>query len=84
MLNLGFKRIHGNCVFEEGWTEKEAKILYEQMKKIADYLLQNDLEDKCYISLFSETDFIPLEDSDNENWCGGTGKMISVDHNGVF
>ena len=28
MLNLGFKRIHGNCVFEEGWTEKEAKILY--------------------------------------------------------
>ena len=84
MLNLGFKRIQGNCVFEEGWTEKEAKILYEQMKKISDYLLQNDLEDKCYISLFSETDFIPLEDSDNENWCGGTGKMISVDHNGVF
>ena len=56
------------------------------MKKISDYLFENDLEDKCYISIFNKDNFCPLEDTEdnNKNWCGGTGEMIAVDYKGDF
>lgn len=86
MLSLGFVHINANCVFEEGWELKDAKILYQQMKKVSDYLFENDLEDKCYISMFNKDNFCPLEDTEdnNKNWCGGTGEMIAVDYKGDF
>ena len=86
MIELGFKHINANCVFEEGWSTKDAQTLYEQMKLISDYILDNDLEDKVNISLYNERNFAPMNDSeeDNRNWCGGTSAMIAVDYKGDF
>ena len=84
MLSLGYKHVFANCVFEEGWTTEHGKILYEEMKEISDYILENDLEDACSVSLFSEDDFTPLPADDTKNWCGGTGRMLAVDHTGNF
>lgn len=83
-IELGFKDIHANCVFEEGWTYDHAKIYYQELKNIADYILDNDLVPKIAFVIFRENNFRPLDPSEDRNWCGGTGAMLSCDPDGVL
>lgn len=82
LIEDGYEEINLNCVYEEGWTEKDATILYQQLKQVADYMYEHDLFDKIYLSIFSDTFFKPKNEDDLDNWCGGTGKMIAVDYKG--
>ena len=82
LIDQGYDEIFLNCVFEKGWTEEHATILYNQLKELADYLIDNDLTDKIYIAMFEPRFFQPKAPTDSENWCGGNGKMISVDWKG--
>jgi radical SAM peptide maturase (CXXX-repeat target family) len=79
-MQKGAKIIHANCVFEEGWTYEHATILYNELKKVADYKLEHYPD--VYISLFEEDMFEPMPENDNQNWCGGTGKMLACDPDG--
>ena len=78
--NLNYTIIHSNCIFEEGWNEEHALIFYEELKKVGDYILDNDLENDTYISLFDDKDFQfkKLDESDNGNFCGTTGSMVAI------
>ena len=76
----GYEEINANCVYEKGWTIEHAKELYKQMKLYADYIIENDLN--VYCSLFEEQFFRPKKPGDDENWCGGTGSMLSCDPDG--
>lgn len=78
----GFTSIFANCVFEEGWTNEHAIIYYKELKKLANYLLDNNLVNDYYISLFEYNNFHPLREEINNNWCGGDGSMLSIDPNG--
>lgn len=78
----GYTVIHLNCVYEEGWTVEHARILYEQLKELADYVIDNNLDDKLYIAMFEQGFFRPKANDDIQNWCGGNGQMISVDYKG--
>ena len=82
LIDQGYDEINLNCVFEKGWTEDHATVLYNQLKQLSDYVLENDLEDKIYISIFEEQMFHPKALDDTMNWCGGNGSMISVDWKG--
>lgn len=82
LINEGYIEIFLNCIFEKGWTVEHAKILYNELIKLSDYLLLNNLEDKIYISMFDSELFRPMEENDNRNWCGGTGSMLAVDWKG--
>lgn len=82
LIENGYTNINLNCVFEEGWTYEHATILYEQLKLITDYLLENNLQDEIYLSIFDEKYFTPIDITYNENWCGGTGAMLAVDYKG--
>lgn len=82
LIDLGYNEINLNCVFEEGWTLEHAKILYSQLKQVADYLVDNNLDDQIYLSIFNQRLFRPINSLSNENWCGGTGKMLAVDWKG--
>ncbi len=82
LINSGYEDINLNCVFEKGWTETDARVLWEQLTALADYLLENDLEDKIDLSIFEEHIGRPKDISDDQTWCGGYGKMISVDYKG--
>ena len=82
LIELGYEEIFLNCVYEKGWTAEHAYILYQQLCKIADYLIDNDLFDKIYLSIFDDEGFCPLPVSENQNWCGGTGSMLSCDYKG--
>lgn len=84
MIDLGYNEINANCVYEKGWNEKHANELYKQMKKLSDYILDNDLEDDLFISLYEKDFFHPKEESDLDLWCGGDGMMLSCDPDGYL
>ena len=82
MVELGYKEINANCVYEKGWEIEHAQELYRQMKRFSDYLLDNDLNIFC--SLYEEDFFAPKQEGDDDNWCGGTGMMLSCDPDGYL
>ena len=84
LINENYKEIHLNCAYEPGWNEIHAKIMYNELKIVADYILDNNLYNKIFISLFDENVGQPMAKDNNENWCGGTtqGGHISVNYTG--
>ena len=82
-IQNGMKTINLNCVFEEGWNETTAKEEYYQLKKLADYIVENNLE-HIYLSIFSEKQESINAISFDGNECGGTGAMLSLRPNGQF
>lgn len=83
-ISLGYKDINANVVYEEGWNIGHAGKFYIELKKVADYFIDNGLVEDVYISLFVETFFKPKDEDDVDNWCGGTGVMLSVDPDGYY
>ncbi len=84
LKNLGLYGVNGNCVYEEGWKHEHGKILYDQLKKVADYLLTDKLYKDFYFSMFSDSLYKTNTDIENGNWCGGTGKMLAIDTEGIL
>lgn len=86
MIELGYTEINANCVYEKGWQSIHATTLYDQMKKLADYFLENnlDFENEFFCSLWQENFFCQKDPEDLQNWCGGNGVMISCDPDGVI
>ncbi len=82
-INQGMTSINLNCVFEEGWNQQTAKVEYEQLKKLADYILENDLE-HLYIAIFNERQEGMQSKYSDGNFCGGLGSMLSLRPNGQF
>ena len=82
LVDLGYTQIFSNCVYEKGWTYNHAKILYQQMKKLADYMIQSKKYKDVYISLFDQDIGRPKQENDLDNWCGGTGYMLAIDYKG--
>lgn len=79
----GYNDIFLNCIFEPGWTEEHATIFYYELKKIADYFIENHLYDKVSLSLFEENFFCPMSEEENTNWCGGVAdQSIAIDYKG--
>ena len=75
--DLDIQFINSNCVFESGWHEGDDQLLYDQLIKVADYLIDNDLYDKYYTSFFDEN--IGHEELElDENGCGGNGRMLAI------
>ena len=83
MIENGYKHINMNCVYEEGWEIHHAVTLYNELKRLSNYLLENDLVEDIYISMFDpERAGRPLDPKDNASYCGGNGLMIGVDYKG--
>ena len=83
LINEGYEDIALNCAFEKGWELDHARILYDQLKELADYIIENDLYDRVYISMFEENLFCPIGEDENDNWCGGVkDKMLAIDYKG--
>lgn len=73
-----------NCVYEEGWTDAHASVLYDELKKFADYVIDTGRYKDLYLSIFEEGIGVPYLSTDTDNWCGGTGNMLAADVDGVF
>lgn len=84
LINLwenGYKYIHTNCVYEKGWTIEHARVLYNELKKVADYLLNNHLEKIKGTSILN-LDLSQQKNISDQNFCGGDGNMLAVDYKG--
>ena len=73
--------IYCNCIYEKGWTIEHAKILYYELKKVADYLLNNHLERIKGTSILN-LDLSQQKNISDKNFCGGDGNMLAVDYKG--
>lgn len=84
MVDLGYTEILANCTFEPKWSNEDAALFYKNGKEISDYFLKNkmDFENEYYCSLYEESFFKPKDESEIQNWCGGTGVMIACDWDG--
>lgn len=83
LINLGYNIIHCNPIYEDKWNENHPGIYYNELKKVADYLIENDLYKDIDISVFDYNLFDKMDYSvDNRNYCGSTGHMLSVDPKG--
>lgn len=81
LFQLGINQIFMNCVFEDVWKDGDDAIFEDQLVKLADAIIDNDLyvNNKC--SIFDEK--IGKQNVDNKNWCG-SGKMLAIDSEGNF
>ena len=77
-----YRSINLNCVYEEGWTKEHATILYWELHKLADWIVKEGLQNEVELSIFEQNCGKPQPESDNNNWCGGTGLMIAIDYKG--
>ena len=82
IIESGYDDININCVYEQGWTVEHAKILYSELKRIADYMIDKDIVETHRVAMFEQSFFHSKDVEDNQNWCGGNGAMISVDWKG--
>ncbi len=80
-IDNGMTCINLNCVFEEGWTTDTARIEYYQLKQLADYIIDNNLEN-IYIALFNERQEDMQDKSYDGTSCGGQGSMTAIRPNG--
>jgi len=79
MIENGYKDININCVFEEGWTIEDAQLMYKELKRFADYMLNLDNPQDIYFRFWSTDMYTNTGISEYKNPCGGDGSMIACD-----
>lgn len=85
MMQNGYENIHINCVYEEGWQLEHAKILYSELKKLTDFILEHPKYITNSISILNTAICQPASDSDlDQTYCGGLGLMLSLAPNGFI
>lgn len=84
LYSLGISEVNINVVFENVWKEGDDLLFEEQLKALAEEIINNGYYNDFTCSFFSEHIGKPLDSTlDNKNWCGA-GKMLSIDADGNF
>jgi len=83
LWNLGLKNVPANVVHEDVWKEGDDEVLEDQLKALADYVLENELWNEVNCMFFSERVGYPYtQEFLRSNQCGA-GVMIAVDAQGL-
>ena len=83
MERFGITELNCNCVYEEGWELSHAAVLYRELKKLSDWLIASGRYRDMYVSILDWEAGTPLPETETQNWCGGTGKMLAFDVDGT-
>lgn len=83
LYSLGIHTVNINCVFEKVWKENDDKCFEQELIKLADEIIDNELYKDYECSLFDKNIGKPIHPNRNNNWCGA-GKMLSIDAAGNF
>ena len=81
LFHLGIRQVFMNCVYEDVWKSGDDAIFEKQLVKLADAIIEQELYNDYYCSVFDE--HIGRPNRDNQNWCG-SGKMLAIDSDGNF
>lgn len=79
LLQLGIKNINCNFTIEDVWKDGDAEILEDQLIKVADYLIENNLWQDTNITLFKEQLGLP---NPNDDICPCGNLMYVFDSSG--
>ena len=84
LWNIGVEDVMANVVFEDVWEDGDDTIYENQLKELADYVIDNKLWDKYSVRFFSTSIGSKLEERDLvRNHCGsGSSLMIAFDADG--
>jgi len=74
--------VAANPIHEHNWTYEEAFLYYTQLIKLADWLMEDGRYGLYSTTLFTEYIGNFQGPESNQNYCGGTGAMISFSYNG--
>lgn len=80
LLQLGYTYIPMNCIYENVWEPYHAQQYYQQLKIIADYIIDNNLQVELFA--FNMYHGRPISPEDNRIYCGGNGHMLALKWNG--
>lgn len=84
LYKLGIQDVNINCVYENVWKDGDDAIFEEQLIKLADYIIDNDVYKDHSCSFFLDSIGKPMDtERANQNWCGA-GKMLAIDGSGRF
>ena len=79
LWDMGIKSVPANTIFEDVWEDGDDIIFEEQLRELADYIIEHHLWDKYNTTLFSEDlGYKQADDELNNNFCG-TGYAYAVD-----
>lgn len=84
LWDLGIEEVSANVVFEDVWDEQDPLIFEEQLKELADYIIDNGLWDKYNVRFFDPSIGFPQNSDEHEGKFCGAGKMVSIDNEGNF
>lgn len=84
LWELGIRIVPANVVFENAWKDGDDKIFEEQLKELADYIIDNKLWDKYETTLFEDRIGTPLKDETKQKNRCGAGTMLAIDAKGNF
>ncbi len=80
----GIKTVAANVVFEDVWEEGDDIIMEQQLRELADYVLEYKLWEDYSVRFFDPNIGNPLREEDlGKNYCGA-GKMLAIDCDGNF
>ena len=84
LFDLGIREVNINCVFEDVWKEGDDLLFEEQLRQLADEIIEKQYYKDYVCSFFQRNIGHPLDSvTENQNWCGA-GKMLSIDAQGLF
>ena len=78
LWNEGIYDIAANVVYEDVWKEGDDQIFEDQLKSLADYILDHHLFDKYSCTLFDDTIGAPYNNELLKQTCCGAGKMLAL------
>lgn len=78
--NLKLEYIYMNTVYEDIWQPSDPALYYEQLIKVADFLIEDNRYQRHYVSLFDE--FLTMKIENNHGWCGTGNSMVAIDWEG--
>lgn len=86
LIDLGFRTIGANVIFEETWDDEDAMTIASQMVKIIDYLFDNGLQDKVHIFQINNAEmdmrnYIAESGPKDRNHCGACTHMRCLGFN---
>lgn len=84
LWDIGIKNVSANVVFEDVWEENDDILMEQQLKELADYILENGMWEEYSVRFFDPYIGNPLtEEEISRNFCGA-GKMLAIDCDGNF
>lgn len=84
LWNNGIKTVAANVVFEDVWEKDDPIIFEDQLKQLADYIIENEIWDDMSVRFFSPQNGFALDRVAMDRPYCGSGRMLAVDDSGNF